>query len=76
MKIYGIFLDLISVSANSLASLGESHIHMCCFDLTTISYLMAASLMGFYSLPWFAKLVPVVKNTPMTQVLYVTLISK
>lgn len=38
-------------------------------EIILIFYLMAASLMGFYSLPWFAKLTPIVKNTPMTQVI-------
>ncbi|XP_028405757.1 limb region 1 protein homolog isoform X2 [Dendronephthya gigantea] len=38
-------------------------------EIILIFYLMAASLMGFYSLPWFTKLTPIVKNTPMTQVI-------
>lgn len=51
------------VSSSMMGSFGAV------LEIILIFYLMVASLVGFYSVPWFTKLTPIVKNTPMTQVI-------
>ncbi|EDO49006.1 predicted protein [Nematostella vectensis] len=38
-------------------------------EIVLIFYLMLASLVGLYSVPWFVRLRPVPKDTPMTKVI-------